>query len=283
MTTGVSLARIDADQQRADAGHAEDLLGDDGAAEDRRHLQRDQRHHRDQRVAHDVLQDHDALGEALGARRGDVVEADHVEHGRAHVARPGGALEQAEHGDRHDRLPEVLPVPAPAGRRDVGAVDEGQPVELDREHQDEEEAGEEGRQREADEGERAGDLVEERVGPRRRVDADRQRDQQRQDLRGADDEQRRRQALQDQRVDVDAAGEGEAPVALQHGGEPAHVAQVDGVVEAELGAQVRAHLGRHVRVGRELLERVARRQRQHREQHDADPEQARDRDQQAPQ
>ena len=36
-------------------GDAEDLLGDDGAAEDRRHLQRDQRHDRDQRVAHHVL------------------------------------------------------------------------------------------------------------------------------------------------------------------------------------------------------------------------------------
>ena len=41
ITTGVSLARIDADQERADAGDAEDLLGDDGAAEQRGQLQRD--------------------------------------------------------------------------------------------------------------------------------------------------------------------------------------------------------------------------------------------------
>ena len=76
----------------------------------------------------------DALGQALGARGGHVVEADHVEHRRAHVARPDARLEQAQHGDRHDRLLEVLPVPAPAGARDVGAVDERQPVELDAEN-----------------------------------------------------------------------------------------------------------------------------------------------------
>ena len=110
----------------------------------------------------------DALGEALGARGGHVVEADHVEHGRAHVARPARALEQAEHAHRHDRLPELLPLPAPAGRGDVGAIDEGQPVELDAEQQDQQQAGEERRQREADEGQRAGDLVEPRIGPRRR-------------------------------------------------------------------------------------------------------------------
>jgi hypothetical protein len=56
---------------------------------------------------------------------------------------------------------------SPAGGGDVGAVDEGQPVELDREDQDEQQAGEEGRQREADEGEGVGDLVEQRIGPGR--------------------------------------------------------------------------------------------------------------------
>jgi hypothetical protein len=74
---------------------------------------------------------------------------------------------------------------------DVGAIDERQPVELDREQQDQQQAGEERRQREADEGQRVGDLVEQRVRLRRRVDADRQRDQQREQLRRADDEDRR--------------------------------------------------------------------------------------------
>src|SRR5436190_9169393 len=39
-----------ADQERADPGHAENLFGDDRAAEDRRHLERDECHHGDERV-----------------------------------------------------------------------------------------------------------------------------------------------------------------------------------------------------------------------------------------
>src|SRR5436190_4154737 len=42
------VAQDGVDQERADAGNAEDLLGDDGAAEHLRHRQRHQRHDRDQ-------------------------------------------------------------------------------------------------------------------------------------------------------------------------------------------------------------------------------------------
>src|SRR5450759_2715756 len=54
-----------ADQERADAGHPEDLLGDDRAAEYRGELQGHQSHYRDQRVAHDMLDDNDALLQPL--------------------------------------------------------------------------------------------------------------------------------------------------------------------------------------------------------------------------
>jgi hypothetical protein len=64
--------------------------------------------------------------------------------------------------------------------------------------------------------------------------------------------------------------------------QPVQVALPDRVVQPELRAQRHAHLGRHVGVGGQFLERVARRQRQHREQHDADAQQAGQRDQQAP-
>jgi hypothetical protein len=53
------------------------------------------------------------------------------------------------------------------------------------------------------------------------------------------------------------------------------------VIQPELLPEHFTNLGRHIRIGRELLERIARRQRQHREQDDADAEDARDGDQEA--
>ena len=81
---------------------------------------------------------------------------------------------------------------------------------------------------------RIGDLVEDRVGPGRRIDADRQGDQQSQNLRRADHEQRRRQALQDQYIHIHAAGERKPQSPSQHRHEPAQVAQRDRVVEPKL-------------------------------------------------
>ena len=71
----------------------------------------------------------------------------------------------------------------PAGAADVGAIDERQPAEIDAEDQDQQQPGKEGGQREANEGKRIGDLIEDRIGPHRRVHADRQRDRQSQKLR----------------------------------------------------------------------------------------------------
>src|SRR5215471_15964519 len=73
------------DQQRADTGNAENLLGDDGPAEHRWHLQRHQRHDGNERVAHDMLDDDLALADPLGARGRDVIQPDYVEHGGAHI------------------------------------------------------------------------------------------------------------------------------------------------------------------------------------------------------
>ncbi len=282
MITGVSLARIALISSEPIPGHAEDLLGHDSAAEHDRHLQGDQRHHRDQCVAHDVLEHHAALRQTLGARGGDVIQTDHVQHGGAHEAGPGGALEQPKHGNRHDRLPDLSPPPAEAGRLHVGAEHERQPVEFHAEQQDEHDASEEGRQREADHRKRAGDLVKDRIGPRRRKDAHRQGDQQCQNLRGADNAKRRRQALQDQRIDVNATDEGEAPVAVQHRVQPMQVADRNRVIEAELRSQCRLHRWWNGRVGCEFAERIARRKRQDGEQHNADAEQTGYRDEQSP-
>lgn len=192
------------------------------------------------------------------------------------------AWNRPQHGDRHDRLLELRHPPGDTRLAEVSAVDEGQPAQVDAEEQDEQHAGEEGRQRKADKGEGAGDAVEPRVGLDGGQHAHRQRHHQRQHLRQADDGDRHRQALQDQRVHVDAADEGEAPVAAHHVQQPVEVALPDRVVQPELCAQRHAHLRRHVGVLRQFLEGVARRQRQHREQDQADAQQAGQGDQQPP-
>src|SRR5574342_38259 len=133
-----------ADQERPDARHAEDLLGDDRPGENGWNLQRQERHHRNERVPDHVLDDRHALGQPLGAGGVHEIELDDIEHGRTGEARQGGALEEPEHRDRHDGLPRHFPYPAPARRPDIGAVDERQPVEVDAEEEYEEEPGEEG-------------------------------------------------------------------------------------------------------------------------------------------
>ena len=230
-----------------------------------------------------MLDERDALREALGARGVDVIQSNDVEHGRAHEACHRSRLGEPQHRHRHDRLPDVLPVPAPAGRADVGAVDERQPVQMDAQQQDEQEAGEERGQGEADERQGGRDLIEDRVGAQGGVRADRDRDEDRQELGRGEDDERRGQALQDQGVDVDAAHERESPVAADHRRHPAGVADGQGIVEAELRPEVHAHLGRHVGVGGQLLEGIARRHHEDREQDGADPEEHRDQDQRAPQ
>src|SRR5262249_31291740 len=119
-----------ADEQRADPGNTKDLFGDDGASEDGRHLQSHQRYDGDQCIAHDVFHDDYAFAETFRARRRDVVEADDVQHGGAHIAHKGGGLKETEDGNRHERLLDVLPVPIKSGRVDVGTIHEGQPVEI---------------------------------------------------------------------------------------------------------------------------------------------------------
>src|SRR5882672_7331800 len=144
------------DQQRADAWDPEDLFGDDGAAEHGRHLQRDQRHHWYQCIANHVLDDDLAFVEALRARRRDIVQADDIKHRGAHVPSIGCRLKQAEDRDRHDGLLEVFPIPVPSGGGDIGAIDEGQPAEIDAEDQDQQQPCKEGRQRKTDKRKRVG-------------------------------------------------------------------------------------------------------------------------------
>ena len=82
-------------------------------------------------------------------------------------------------------------------------------------------------------------------------------------------------------VDIDAARERKTPVAMQHRDEPVEVADEDGIVDAEFRPQRQAHFGRNVRIGRQLAERIARRQRKQHEKNEADAQQAGESDEQA--
>src|SRR6185295_17196236 len=69
--------------QAADAGQREDVLGDDGAADQRAELEPEHGDHRDQGVAQDVTAHHAPLRQALGARRAHVVLGERLQQARA--------------------------------------------------------------------------------------------------------------------------------------------------------------------------------------------------------
>src|SRR5713226_3921275 len=69
--------------EAAKAGQREDLLDDDGPAEERPHLQADNGHGGDQRVGQRVAVDHLRLGQPLGSRGAHVVLVEHLEDGRS--------------------------------------------------------------------------------------------------------------------------------------------------------------------------------------------------------
>src|SRR5579883_2518167 len=142
------------DEERADPRNAENLLGDHGPREHGGQAEGQEGDDRDQAVAEDVPPHHPPLGNALGARRPDVVLADVVEHRRPHEPHEGGGLKQGQDAHGHDGLLEH-----PHGVPDLDVVDERQPVEADAEEDDEQHAREEGGQGEPDEGARGGDLV----------------------------------------------------------------------------------------------------------------------------
>src|SRR4030067_827865 len=75
--------------ERGDAGPREDRLRDDGAPEQAPELHAEDRHDREGRVPAGMLEEQDAIGDALGARR--------AETGRA-PAEPGGMARRTPRG-----------------------------------------------------------------------------------------------------------------------------------------------------------------------------------------
>src|SRR5262245_51566797 len=68
------------DAEGAEPGHREECLHHDGPADEEADLEAHHGHCRDQRVLERVLENDRPLAQALGARGGDVLRANHLEH-----------------------------------------------------------------------------------------------------------------------------------------------------------------------------------------------------------
>ena len=93
-------------------------------------MQPDDGQHRDQRVAQRMVGQGAPPAQPLGARRADIVLAEHLEHGRAHHPRQNRGLWQRQRhrrqGQRLQARPDALvPAGKPAGRK---------PAKVDREN-----------------------------------------------------------------------------------------------------------------------------------------------------
>src|SRR5690606_30441186 len=100
--------------------------------------------------------------------------------------------------------------PCPAGGGTV--VNEWQPVELDAEQEDQQQAREEGGDAEPDKREGGGDVIEPRVLLERGDDADRNRDQHADQVGGANDAEGDAKPVENVVLDGDARGERLTPV-----------------------------------------------------------------------
>ena len=94
--TGRSKLKIDSIATSPEARKAEDLLGEDRAAEREADVHAEHRHDGQHRVAQDVRAHHAVLGRALGARGAHVVLVHRLHHVRADHAHVEGGEERAK-------------------------------------------------------------------------------------------------------------------------------------------------------------------------------------------
>ena len=182
-----------------------------------------------------MTHDDQAFGQALRPRSTDEVLADDFEHGGAQITRVAPGKHEREHACWHDQvLDGVQRVEARANGSDATG---GQPAKLDREQQDEQQTEPEDRHGQADKGNPSRQIVEPRVLAHSGENADRNRDQERQYVRRAHQQQRGRQALPDSVDDALVRDEGVAPVTAHQVADPADVLHRDWIVEAQLLAE----------------------------------------------
>ena len=161
-----------------------------------------------------MTHDDQALRDPLAARGTHVIERQMFKHLGSDVPSQCRRIEECEDHDRHDRLLHLIDERREVPHLERRVVDEGEPVQVDAEQDDEEKAGEERRNREADEGERRREMVEDRIALHRRDHPDRNGEGDAQDVGDADHGKRVRQSLDEQIDHGKVAHEGVAEVAL---------------------------------------------------------------------
>ena len=197
-------------------------------------IQRHDGDHRNEGVAERVDDDDAPFAQSLGARRADVVLAQGLDHGGAHVAGVTADAGDGQAGHRQDEEARRVP----EARRAHGAhAAGGQHAEDDGEDHDQQQRQPEGGHGDAGEGQQVDGVIGLRIGPPRRRDARRQSDGEGQEEAGSEQDEgvaERRPQHHQHRLGVQARV---AKVAGQRRAEPVDVALEDGPVEAvEAGA-----------------------------------------------
>src|SRR3990172_6052440 len=227
------------DGQEAQAVVREDLLDLDGPPEDVPQVQGDDRHHREAGVRHRVLLEDHPVREPLRAGRQDVVLREDVRKGVPHDDRDPRKLHEGEGERREDPMAEPFDEDRPGvrgiwSRKGMGPREERDDPDVLLE-QDEEDVPEPERgDGVEEEPERKGCEVERLPAPPggRGTNGDPEPD--RDDGRGADEEDRPDRLLRDDlRHEAIALEEGVSPVPRERVHEVLVQLDVDGVVEAE--------------------------------------------------
>src|SRR3984893_10006806 len=255
----------------------EDRLRQDGPAQEKAHLQPQHRDDGVDRVLEHVARDHGALGQALGARRADIVLRDHLVRAGAREAREGGGGGGAERHRGQHEMPQHVGHSAAIGRAHPAR---GEPAELEREQQDEHDPRPEDGQAHAGDGHPHADAIEPRVLLDRRHDAGGETQKNGDQKRARREHQGGLEAQEHLGEDGPAQRDGAAEISLEDGAHPPHVLDDARLVEAQVAME--AH---DVFLGRLGAEHdgggIPRRQVQDGEDQHRDPEQHGDGEEQA--
>ena len=214
------------DQVAAHPGPREDRLREDRAAQQPAELIAEHGHHRDERVLQRVLDDHQPLGQPLGACGAHEILPEDLEHPGARLARQHAGAEESEAHGREHQVAEG----AGAARR--------QPRQRDGEDQDEDEPRPEDRRADAGERQRRGQVIDQGCPVHRAHETRADADGRRHDDGGHRQLQRAQEALGELGEDRRGRGDRAPEVAVQHAAQIRRVLHGERLVQAPARAQL---------------------------------------------